>query len=465
MTVLVIVMVLVTGSVLAAREQSINPQDMSARDLALLVYQTLGPDATRNARFVGSEVCLACHSGPRAVNGRDFSGWRDTLHARPFKAVPDDRFSMVVGEGIVADSDLNGVDDFIDGLDFNDPSIGVFEAQKPNAPILGYSDETGYTVTMGPTVVRVFFAWGGNGLYKQRFVARIPLEEGGTTEGTYVLPLQYNEVTHEWVPYHPENWYDGNVPIFGPGTTAELAAQRGRSFDKRCAGCHFTGTQVRLTAAGEYLASAAPVVLFAPDAPNFFDYNGDGVTEEVHISCESCHGGGSLHVMMHGDPSLIVQPFEDLSADQANDACGICHLRGGSSTGALGFPWDDAEDHGFFVGDAAAPYVTQKPGLWPDGVTSRQHHQQWQDFYRSSKPTFQFHQVTCSVPRPAHQQPAQHPRAGGRGDRRRVADHSDPGGGQHTVSGVPRHLRSLRRDQQGDGGRLRGQQGGDRKRR
>ncbi len=393
---MVIVPVLITTSLWAARPNQVNPNDLSPGQLARLVYQTLGPDSVRFANYVGSEVCLACHSGPRAINGRDFSGWRDTFHARPFKAVPTDQFSMVTGMGIVADADRNGIDDFIDGLDFNDPDITVFQGQKPNAPILGYSDQTGYTVTMGPTTVQVFFAWGGNGLYKQRFVARIPLQGGGFSEGTYVLPLQFNEVTYEWVPYHPENWYDGNVPIFDANATAELAAQRGRSFDKRCAGCHFTGTQVRQSGAGEYVASAAPVVLFAPDAPNFFDYNGDGIREEVHIGCESCHGGGSLHVIMHGDPTLIVKPVQDLDAQQANAACGICHLRGGSSTGALGFPWDDAQDHGFYVGDDVAPYVTETPGLWPDGRSSRQHHQQWQDFLTSSKPTFQFHQVTCS---------------------------------------------------------------------
>jgi hypothetical protein len=40
-------------------------------------------------------------------------------------------------------------------------------------------------------------------------------------------------------------------------------------------------------------------------------------------------------------------------------------------------------------------YYEDHSGLWPDGKTSKQHHQQWEDFYNSSKPTFAFHMIKC----------------------------------------------------------------------
>jgi hypothetical protein len=91
-----------------------------------------------------------------------------------------------------------------------------------------------------------------------------------------------------------------------------------------------------------------------------------------------------------------VRPHEDFTALQANEACGACHVRGSSSDGTFGFPWDETSDHRFRNGDSLDNYLTSNPGLWPDGKTSRQHHQQFHDLYQSSKPTFQFHMVVCT---------------------------------------------------------------------
>ncbi len=355
-----------------------------------------GVKAQTEALYVGSETCLACHSGPNPVHGYDTADWRKTFHAFPFKTVEDDKYSMVDTKGIVADANQNGIDDFKDGLNMNDAT--VFQKYAPNAPILGYSDDTGYTMTIGQVTHQIFFAWGGNGLYKQRFVVHIPVTDrpGGLTKGAYITPLQYNEKTHEWVEYHPEHWWDadGNPQITPTATTAVVNTVS-RSFDKKCAGCHFTGTTIGQDAKEEWVSDAAPVVLLDPEDRNYIDMNGDGIREMTHIGCEACHGKGSLHVMAHGDPNFIISPDQDFDSLQANDACGQCHVRGSSSEGTYGYLWDEAEDHAYVLGDTLDAYFTPNPGLWPDKKTSKQHHQQWHDLYESSKPTFEFHMVTC----------------------------------------------------------------------
>jgi len=61
------------------------------------------------------------------------------------------------------------------------------------------------------------------------------------------------------------------------------------------------------------------------------------------------------------------------------------------------WPFNDATYTSWIPGsgEPLANYYTDEGGYWPDGATSKQHHQQFPDFYRSTKPTFQFHKVRC----------------------------------------------------------------------
>ncbi len=56
-------------------------------------------------------------------------------------------------------------------------------------------------------------------------------------------PVQYNEKTDEYVPYHPEHWWDLDTgePNFGAKPPVQEVAAVGRSYSKRCIGCHTTG--------------------------------------------------------------------------------------------------------------------------------------------------------------------------------------------------------------------------------
>jgi len=353
-----------------------------------------GPGVDQSRTYVGSEICLACHP--------DQDQWRTSMHATGFKITSTDAFSMQDKFGVVVDYDGNGVDDFKQGLDFNQIS-SVFDKYKPNAPVLGYDENRGYTFTIGQVTHDSRFAYGGSGLYKQRFVVKIPTVDGpgGYGKGHYVGPIQYNEVTSEYVAYHPEDWWaaDG-TPHFTPATTMSDAGAKGRSFDKKCSGCHFTGLAVSKSAEGEWTAAAPPAILPFPESPHYYDMNGDGLPEEINTGCERCHGPGSRHVLNRGDPEKIINPNSDLTTTQANQICGGCHSRGKSlPDGVHDFPYDETtnEPYAFNLGEELYDrFWRDSHGLWPDGKSSRQHHQQYQDFLNAHKEGMEFDEgVRC----------------------------------------------------------------------
>ena len=152
--------------------------------------------------YVGPEKCLQCHNN---AGLGDMTGWRTSMHANGYSDVTDDSKTMQNHFGIVNDYDDNGVDDFHDDLNFNNISGTVFDVFKPNAPILAYSEENGYTITIGDVTSRVYLTYGGSGLYKQRYVMKIPDARGVESTDFYDSPVQYNEKTREYVLYHSDD--------------------------------------------------------------------------------------------------------------------------------------------------------------------------------------------------------------------------------------------------------------------
>lgn len=344
--------------------------------------------------YVGAEQCLMCH--------QDMTGWRTSLHATGF-TVPKGANSMMDLYGIVNDADGNGVDDFKDGLDLS--ATDAFTAYGANAPVLGYDAANDlYTVTIGELTMPVKLTYGGSGLYKQRYMLKIPVAGGGYTASHYVSPVQYNEKTAEYVGYHPEAWYDeSNAPRFGSSTTAaDVGASdktQKRSFEKQCVGCHFTHTEsVSQNADGEWIADA-PDAGSGDTGDNVYDVDGDGTLDLVNTGCERCHGPGSDHVAS-ASPDDIINPA-DLTAKQANDMCGFCHSRGSSFPNqTFHYPFDDANMEDWEVGDLWEDYYIDHGGYYGDGNegevrSSKKHHQQYFDLYESAKPDFVYHQVTC----------------------------------------------------------------------
>jgi len=348
--------------------------------------------------YVGPEKCLQCHNN---ASLGDMTGWRTSMHANGYSSVLDDTHSMETSQGVVNDYDQNGVDDFKDGLNFNNIA-SAFDVYKPNAPILSYSTSNGYAITIGEVTSKVYLTYGGSGLYKQRYGIKITTSEG-ETKGLYISPVQYNEKTHAYVVYHGSDWYDSNnLPKYNNNTKLADAVLNNRSLAKGCAGCHITGLQVTQDATtGEYLASGAGVQdegLYAGKV-NYFDIDGDGDLDQINTGCETCHGPGSEHAMTT-DKTKIINP-KNLTADQANNLCGMCHSRGKSlPNNTFSFPFHDDTMQGWSVGDMVSDIYTDAGGYWGDKISdgpinSTQHHQQFLDFYRSSKPTYQYHQVKC----------------------------------------------------------------------
>jgi len=375
----------------AADNDGTPAQAKKANAMANVLRTMYSSKTLQDGVYVGSEFCIACH--------QDYSTWRDTKHAQALRR-PMPEYTLMAGKGVVADYDENGVDDFMQGLDFNTIS-SVFDVYKPNAPVLSYADGS-YFVTIGTSTMPVVCTQGGTGDWKQRYLLRVPVV--GTADGysaeNYVSPIQFNEKTHAYVLYHPEAWYDAaNLPRYDATTpVADLAAQNGRTYSKKCIGCHTTGVrEVGQHESGEWYYKAFPAALFREDDPSYFDYDHDGITDIVNVGCEACHGPGSAHILGAGNPDLIVNP-DELETAEANAVCGQCHSRTSSvPNGTHGWPYNDETGTSWIpgTGQVLADFFSDAAGRWPDGVTSRQHHQQYFDFLESSKPDFQFHPVKC----------------------------------------------------------------------
>lgn len=349
--------------------------------------------------YVGSEYCIACH--------KDYSSWRDTAHAKAYRR-PLTANALKLGLGVTNDYDKNGVDDFAQGLDFNTIS-SVFDPYKPNAPKLSLEANT-YYVTIGELKMPVVYTHGGVGDGKQRFALRVPLGDGTMSKDVYTSPVQYNDVRGRYVLYNVNNWYDATTkaPLF-PKTVAatDLAAKNGSTQSKKCVGCHTTGIRdMQKTAAGEYVYKPYIAVLYRQDDPGYFDFDGDGNFNIVNIHCEACHGPGSNHILYGGDKTKIVNPAKMTTA-KANEVCAQCHVRVFSVPNKTHeWPYKDDTKTSWYPGTEAPlkDFYTDAAGVWPDGITARQHHQQSRDLDNSSKPTFPFHPVRCTECHDPHKQ-------------------------------------------------------------
>lgn len=397
--------ILVVLLALAAVASAGTPPAVDAQTVQAAILSYYGPLAAESKLYVGSEACMVCH--------RDQAGWKNSLHATGLKTVNTDAFSMKTRKGIIVDYDRNGVEDFKQGLDFNRIN-SVFDPYKPNAPVLSYANGKGYSIRIGRVDYPVVFTHGGSGFYKQRFIVKIPVTDrpGGLSAGNYYSPIQYNEANYSYVLYEPAYWYnaDRSPKFSGPVPAKDVAA--GKSFDKGCAGCHSTAlVKVGKDANGEWVSQAANVVFAPPDDPHYLDLNGSGNRQHYNIGCERCHGPGSEHIGSRGAKDTILNPAK-MEAKEANFLCGSCHSRGASlPAGTHEFPLDERTGEEWKPGAGEELYGrfwSDKPGLYPDGETSRQHHQQLQDFMKSSKWEFAFHKVTCYECHDVHNENPKH---------------------------------------------------------
>ncbi len=351
--------------------QAIGPTEQMIANLKASLIKNFGDQALATNTPVGSEYCIACH----AAFNPEVDEWHHTLHAF-FIRKPMGMWTMTPGKGIVCDFDGNGVDDFIQGVDFNTVANSPFEAQKPNAPILSYDAATDtYFIQLGPggLKLKVGATLGGSSLDNgQRYMCYVPVADGetGYSDAVYFGPLAWGGSS---ISSNASNWYTGNTPKYAPGVIRSgLAGLQGQNYLKTCSGCHIT--QVRkayVTASGEYVVNPYPATLIPNDSPNYPDLDGDGIADMANIGCESCHGPGSLHILGGGDPSKIVNPSDIRNNQKRSAVCLQCHVQIASAPNKVwGFTYNETANHGYVVTsdpEDLANYQVFTGGLWPDG--------------------------------------------------------------------------------------------------
>jgi hypothetical protein len=379
-----------------------------------LVSMTLSGGPESDATFVGSDICLICHSGGLA------DAWMSSGHYRVIERslveMDPNSFPADPGAGTCSGWVDIGVVANIPG----EPSTKGLESHDTyiqtcnDSPDLRYEvlfDVTGDGAEATDLIVPVYATYGGpgtqageiavlqdrgeatdiHGAWKQRYMfsiadlgacpttnpegtfdknakpAFISWDTTQTCEDMLILPIQFNQRTKEWVSYHPWEWYE----------------QR-RAYSKKCSGCHEAG--ITLTAVDGLVTEYAAA-----------DYR---------IGCEKCHGPGSSHVANGADPNFIMNP-NHMTAQAATEICGACHNRGSDPIdGAFGFPWrsDVADFDGNFIAglhnltwdavDAPEGYFLEKPSNWPTGFP-KSHRQQYNSFFGSAHMDNPYEKVTC----------------------------------------------------------------------
>ncbi len=313
-----------------------------------------------SSKYAGSAVCLGCHP--------DEEDWNETAHATSIRTPTSKTVAAPFYGDIITTSD--GKVKFRPFLDNGKYKVSLYDL----------ADES---VSVTYTIARVH---GGVAVVgKQRYQVKL-----GNSH--YLLPIQYNNRNADtnnpnaaWVSYNPDHWYKSDDTLIT--TDENTPPNRNKSFEQNCEGCHVTGLGITRNADGEFVSGS----------------------QEMGISCESCHGPGGLHVSEGGGKARHIVNPQYLATDRGNEVCGQCHIRVKNKTGENGADFEteypciiNGEDITPFVpGKVLANYIEEtgsdgKPtaGYWNDNTTtlgenasgnnhSKKHRQQYQDFVQS----------------------------------------------------------------------------------
>lgn len=224
-----------------------------------------------------------------------------------------------------------------------------------------------------PATYDIVYTYGGG--YKQRYLVKIGLSY-------FMLPIQYNLVGYKnnssgtWASYNPGNWFTAS------GTLKPIDnAFRKISYDKNCGGCHMTGYKVVKNVTG-------------PDTSWVGNWANSSDTTNNKVGCETCHGPGSDHIAAPSTSNIFGPTrMNQAGLQRQQEVCGQCHMRSSSTNFTYEFPWKESIDSAYQPGLVLSQFIpvwqnyfntVGGPGVWPDTLTSRQHHQQWQDMSYSA---------------------------------------------------------------------------------
>ncbi len=286
------------------------------------------------ATFVGSTPCLGCHGRHRSfgsahrVGLRALGGSGPYQDTRPWAEFREGEVAFEAGQRLYfwgCDPDRAGEArcrvSQTEPSEIDPDAVTLFEVALGRDPQKRVDEAGAWFVEVinraGPGVARydVALAYGG-AIHRQVYLTR----SGG--KGAQMLMFQRNfdgdarnESPSDWpfVDYRSDRWYDfERLALKEPDVSG--------SFDRQCAGCHFTG--FRLEGDDERGWSASAV----SDPNGAFDYDGDGRREEINVGCEACHGPGSEHLEARARGAAIVSPGL-LTPEREVMLCGACHSR------------------------------------------------------------------------------------------------------------------------------------------
>jgi hypothetical protein len=267
----------------------------------------------------------------------------------------------------------------------------------------------------GPKVYRVDYVYGG-GVKKQRYVTTLSNAAGPFGA---LLPVQFqhdgkdtyaDRSTKIWRDYNAFKWYNEATQVFKTPTSDD-------SFEKNCVSCHAAGSRITKVEAAGNPSVYTWKATFVEDrffASGDFDYNGNGVRDEMNVGCESCHGPGSKHWEVGGQGKYIVSPSL-LTPEREAVICGQCHSR------PKGFLNTDspinADGLMMIAGTSRNDFLKLYATKQLDGNAtsdyfqdvdkhSKSHHQQYSDFIRSSMYKNGTELMTCASCHDPHQRTA-----------------------------------------------------------
>lgn len=299
-------------------------------------------------------------------SGTQTCGCHASTHVTPWKSTLHSQIHMTPGPGTVRPAWTGSVNM---GASFGNATVSL--------SLVGAT----YKATMNPSsgapvTYDIVYTYGGG--WKQRYLVKIGLSY-------YMLPIQYNMAGYKnnssgtWATYNAGNWFNAN------GTLKAIDnAFRKKSYDKNCGGCHMTGYKVVKNITG---ADTSWVGSWANSSD----------TTNNKVGCEACHGPGSDHVASP-NTSNIYGPvrMNQSGLQRQQEVCGQCHMRGSSTAFNYEYPYKESVDSAYQPGlplnNFIAPWQNYPntlggPGVWPDTMTARQHHQQWQDMSYSGHNT------------------------------------------------------------------------------
>lgn len=314
--------------------------------------------------YVGVENCANCHAGTKGTFP-GYAGWEGSLHSKihmaPSPATMRGDYTKTVSMG----------------------------SNYGNATVSFRVDAGKYYIQLNPSsgspVEReVIYTYGFG--WKQRYLVKIE-------NSYYIQPVQWNlkgyldNSSGAWVSYNPQNWFNADGTLKPLNNTL-----RSKSWDKNCAGCHVVP--------GKKTSTVQKVVTGA-DTAWVYNWANSNSIKNIVVGCESCHSNptaafGTGHV----------NNLKNLSYDRKIEVCAQCHFRGASKNHTYEYPYNENTDETYKVGEDLFGYISLAPGLWPDGKTSKQHHQQWQD-YKYSKHYNPNNGMTCVTCHDPHQTTAQ----------------------------------------------------------